>query len=347
MEYSQIQIHFYNFVFTVAVSFLVYLWGILEFSFVWVVLASVVLMVTERRRDRRRQERREARLLQEEGEEAYLKARVELPSWVTFPRVERAEWLNSLLDEMWPHLEPLAWDLLQLKLEPVVAELLAEYHVTGFRFSRLELGAQAPRLEGVTVHAVEQDKVLLDIDIAYEGDLRLSISLIKVSAGVSDLRLRGKLRCILHLVDVLPLVGSVEVMFLQSPNIEFDLHGAANLLDMPGLHGMIRQVVLESIKREIVYPNKVTIVTADDIPLLKMLLPKPTGILKMTIVEAANLPQTDFGGLFSIDPYCLVQVSAHCFCSLNDSSIRSGPLPRPLKGTLGAILSGMKTSNSR
>ena len=79
---------------------------------------------------------------------------------------------------------------------------------------------------------------------------------------------------------------------------------------MPGLHGMIRQVVLESIKREIVYPNKVTLVTADNVPIYKMFLPKPTGILKLTVVEAANLPQSDFGGLFSIDPYCVVQVTS-------------------------------------
>ena len=310
MDFSHLKQCLDNFVWTVVMGFVVYLWGFLEFSFVWVVLASVVMMMSERRKERRRRERREARLLHEEGEETYLRSRLELPSWVTFPRVERAEWVNSLLSELWPHLQPTAWDLLQLTLEPVIAQLLAEYHVTGFKFTRLELGDQAPRLDGVAVHAVDQDKVLLDIDVAYEGDLRLSISLVKVSAGLSDLRLRGKLRCILHLVDVPPLVGSVEVTFLQPPNIEFDLHGAANVLDMPGLHGMIRQVVLESIKREIVHPNKVTVVTTEDVPLFKMLLPKPTGILKLTIVEAANLPQTDFGGLFSIDPYCVAQVGA-------------------------------------
>ena len=308
MEYSNLKQCFHNFLWTVLISLVVYLWGVLEFSFVWVLLGATLVMVSDRRRERRRLERREARLLQEEGEETYLRSRVELPSWVTFPRVERAEWINSLVCQRWPHLEPLAWDILQLNLEPVITDLLAEYHVTGFRFTRLVLGDQPPRVEGVVVHAVDQNKVLLDIDLAYEGDLRLSISVVKVSAGLSDLRLRGKLRCILHLVDVPPLVGSIELAFLQPPNIEFDLHGAANVLDLPGLHGMIRQVVLESIKREIVQPNKVTIVTAEDVPLLQMLSPRPTGILKLTIVEAANLPQTDFGGLFSIDPYCIAQV---------------------------------------
>ena len=309
--YSQLQKYLYNFLYAVLTSLAVYLWGFVEFSFVWVVVGTVVMMMSDQRKERRRRERREARELHEEGEEAFLRSRVELPSWATFPQVERAEWVNSLVGELWPHLEPLAWQVLQARLEPAIACLLAEYHMAGFRFTRLELGEQAPRLEGVSVHAVDEDKVLLDMDIVYEGDLRLSISLVKISAGLSDIRLRGKLRAVLHLVDVVPLVGGVEVTFLQSPHIDFDLHGAANFLDMPGLHGMIRQVVLESIKREVVYPNKLTVVTADQVPLHQMFLPKPTGILKLTIVEAANLPQSDFGGLFSIDPYCLVQVRSH------------------------------------
>merc|ERR1712032_502304 len=54
---------------------------------------------------------------------------------------------------------------------------------------------------------------------------------------------------------------SVEVMFLQAPGLDFDLHGAANFLDLPGLHGMIRNVVTEAVKTQLVYPNKVTILT--------------------------------------------------------------------------------------
>ena len=138
---------------------------------------------------------------------------------------------------------------------------------------------------------------------------RLSISLMKISAGMSDVKFNGKVRCVLHLVDVLPLVGSVEVMFLQAPGLDFDLHGAANFLDLPGLHGMIRSVVAEAIKTQLVYPNKITFLTREGDLTCQMLLPKPVGVIRLTIIEAANLPETDFGGLFRIDPYCHVQVS--------------------------------------
>ena len=48
------------------------------------------------------------------------------------------------------------------------------------------------------------------------------------------------------------------VTFLQPPVLDFELHGAANLLELPGLHGMIRQAATEAVTREAVWPNKVT-----------------------------------------------------------------------------------------
>ena len=48
------------------------------------------------------------------------------------------------------------------------------------------------------------------------------------------------------------------VTFLQPPDLDFELHGAANLLELPGLHGMIRQAATEAVTREAVWPNKVT-----------------------------------------------------------------------------------------
>ena len=134
--------------------------------------------------------------------------------------------------------------------------------------------------------------------------------MMKISAGISDIKFRGKIRCVLHMVDVLPLLGSVEIMLLDPPSLDFDLNGAANVLDMPGLHGMIRQVATDAITQQMVYPNRLTIVTCETCPAFQMLAPKPLGVVRITIIEAANLPQTDFGGLFAIDPYCVVQVGS-------------------------------------
>ena len=68
---------------------------------------------------------------------------------------------------------------------------------------------------------------------------------------------------------------------------------------------------MQQYKTQLVYPNKVTVLTSEDDLKCQMLLPKPVGVVRLTIIEAANLPETDFGGLFRIDPYCHVQVSIY------------------------------------
>ena len=142
---------------------LVYCWGALGFSFLWVLLASLALAAVERRRKRRQEDREAARRLLAQGEEAWLGAGTRLPAWATFPDIESVSWLNTLAAEVrpqylqylhnicttlstlsvftlstqyllqvWPHLSAPATSLAQ-ELEPGLATMLAEYHLSGFR----------------------------------------------------------------------------------------------------------------------------------------------------------------------------------------------------------------------
>ena len=82
---------------------LVYCWGALGFSFLWVLLASLALAAVERRRKRRQEDREAARRLLAQGEEAWLGAGTRLPAWATFPDIESVSWLNTLAAEVRPH----------------------------------------------------------------------------------------------------------------------------------------------------------------------------------------------------------------------------------------------------
>ena len=62
---------------TIGVCFLVYIWGLLDFSFLWVVIFAIGFMVREfmvRERDKlnRKVASENARMILEEGKEAYL-----------------------------------------------------------------------------------------------------------------------------------------------------------------------------------------------------------------------------------------------------------------------------------
>ena len=99
--------------------------------------------------------------------------------------------------------------------------------------------------------ATHRDEVILDMDLEYSGDLvvlleatLLNDNLPPVKASLSNLtlssaRMRVHLRPLL--VDV-PFVGSITISFLDTPELDFDLGGLANVFDMPGVSLLLRHV---------------------------------------------------------------------------------------------------------
>lgn len=48
--------------------------------------------------------------------------------------------------------------------------------------------------------------------------------------------MRGMMRVVMKpLIETSPLVGGLQIFFLNQPDIDFDLMGVADVLDMPGL----------------------------------------------------------------------------------------------------------------
>ncbi len=81
--------------------------------------------------------------MSEMGEEAFLRAALSpdlgpgTPSWLNFPDVERAEWLNALSAALWPHAGRMADAALRRDVEPMAREVLEGYKVYGFKFEQV------------------------------------------------------------------------------------------------------------------------------------------------------------------------------------------------------------------
>ncbi len=112
---------------------------------------------------------------------------------------------------------------------------------------------------GVKFHeSSHRDEVILDLSLQYAGDLLISmeVSLLDekrlppAKASIRNLTLTStQLRIHLRplLTDV-PFVGSVTMCFLQPPDIDFDLGGLANALDIPGISLLLRHVIQVTLK---------------------------------------------------------------------------------------------------
>lgn len=59
---------------------------------------------------------------------------------VYFPDIERCEWLNRILKQVWPNANHYAKALLKDMIEPNVQKALAGFKLNNFKFDRMVLG---------------------------------------------------------------------------------------------------------------------------------------------------------------------------------------------------------------
>ncbi|KAM4024644.1 extended synaptotagmin-3 isoform 2-T2 [Anomaloglossus baeobatrachus] len=94
----------------------------------------------------------------------------QLPAWVNFPDVERVEWINKVVRQMWPYFGMYMEKLFQEKIEPLVRA--SNGHLKAFTFTKVHFGEKSPRINGVKAYTKKVDKreVILDIQLCDMSD---------------------------------------------------------------------------------------------------------------------------------------------------------------------------------
>ena len=127
--------------------------------------------------------------------------------------------------------------IVDLTVEPAIKNALEEKGISGFRFEKVVLGRIPPRITGIKVYDknTARDEIILDLDLVFASDCDIKFCLKKLTAKIGDFSLRGLLRVVFKpLITEIPIIGGIQVYFLTSPEIDFDLGGVANFLDAPG-----------------------------------------------------------------------------------------------------------------
>ncbi|CAH0722662.1 unnamed protein product, partial [Brenthis ino] len=306
----------YRFFKKVAIVGAVYLIGYMQWSVAWLIGPVILSVMRDQWRKESEYRRNLAKTAATSSEKDIILARLDdLPAWVFFPDVERAEWLNRILLQVWPNVNHYARTLLKESIEPAVAESLSNLKLNGFKFERMILGTIAPRVGGVKVYDknLSRDEIIMDIDLFYAGDCDISFVLQRIRGGIKDLQIHGMMRVVMKpLITKMPLVGGLQVFFLNNPSIDFNLVGAADVLDMPGFSDILRRCIVEQIAKMMVLPNKLPIKLSDEIPTVDLRMPEPEGVLRIHLVQAQNLMKKDISmlGKGKSDPYAIITVGA-------------------------------------
>uniref|UniRef100_A0A3B3WIY0 Extended synaptotagmin-like protein 1a n=1 Tax=Poecilia mexicana TaxID=48701 RepID=A0A3B3WIY0_9TELE len=303
----------------------VYLAGYYGFSISLVLLGLMVYMGYKHGRQEKEMRLKSSMFLLENEMEfttqKLLRARRDLPPWVSFPDVEKVEWLNKILQQAWPFVGQYLEKLLVGTIAPAIRA--SSIHLQTLNFTKVNLGEKALKLVGVKAHT-ENDKrqVMLDLYLSYAGDVEINVEIKKYfcKAGVKGVQLHGKLRVILEpLIGDVPLVGAVTMFFIRRPKLDINWTGLTNLLDIPGLNAMSDTMIMDAIASHLVLPNRLTIPLVADLHVAQLRSPLPRGVVRIHLLEAEDLTAKDtvIKGLIDgkSDPYAVLRVGTQIFTS--------------------------------
>uniref|UniRef100_A0A8C6VGQ6 Extended synaptotagmin-1 n=1 Tax=Naja naja TaxID=35670 RepID=A0A8C6VGQ6_NAJNA len=221
--------------------------------------------------------------------------RNELPAWVSFPDVEKAEWLNKV----------------RINCSSVVPSLVSHgCNHSSCPFVGPFLCSLAPSVPILLFF------LIFSFCDSYVGDVQIDVEVKKFfcKAGVKGMQLHGMLR--LSTVDL--LLTSTLHIFFQALDINWT--GMTNLLDIPGLSSLSDTMIMDSIASFLVLPNRLLIPLIPDLhEAAELRCPVPRGIVRVYLMEAKNVQSKDkyIKGMIEgkSDPYAVVRVGTQVFTS--------------------------------
>uniref|UniRef100_A0A3Q2DLX3 Extended synaptotagmin-like protein 1b n=1 Tax=Cyprinodon variegatus TaxID=28743 RepID=A0A3Q2DLX3_CYPVA len=263
-------------------------------------------------------------LLDNEEEHTWKRASTikrDLPAWVNFPDVEKVEWLNKVLQQVWPFVGQYLEKLLIETIAPSIRASSA--HLQTLNFTKVDMGDKPMKVVGIKAHT-ENDKgqVLLDLYISYVGNVEINVEVKRYfcKAGVKGIQLHGMMRVILEpLIGDVPIVGAVTMFFIRRPKLDINWTGLTNLLDIPGLNVMSDSMIMDAIASFLVLPNRLVVPLVPGLHVAQLRCPLPRGVVRIHLLEAQNLAAKDnyvkgvMAGLS--DPYAILRVGPQTFTS--------------------------------
>ncbi|XP_053564085.1 extended synaptotagmin-1 [Bombina bombina] len=310
---------------TLLMLFPVYLCGYMGFSILFVVLGLVVYLGWKGIRKNKLGNLTLALEAMQNEEAVTARSifmnRKELPSWVTFPDVEKVEWLNKLLAQMWPFIGQYLEKLLTDTIAPLVRS--SNNHLSTLYFTKINFGEKAPKVIGVKAHTeLDKKQIILDMNLSYVGDIEIDVEVKKYfcKAGLKGVQLHGMLRVIFEpLIGDVPIVGAITLFFIRRPMLDVNWTGLTNLLDIPGLNTMSDTMIMDLISAYLVLPNRLVIPLKQELHTAELRSPLPRGIVRIHLIEARKLPAKDIQlkGIFAgkSDPYAVLRVGTQVFTS--------------------------------
>ncbi|ESN94049.1 extended synaptotagmin-like protein 2a [Helobdella robusta] len=296
---------------TTGIAIAVWCWGYLGMSVAWIFVLLFFHIVSEEVTKQIKSKRRYA-LQAMCSEKGAILSRVDKShaSWIYFPEVERAEWLNKMVKQLWPVIAEYVENLIVTTIQDSIQGYMPA-NLGVFKFNNVDMGDIPIRIEGVKVYTDvnKQDEIIVDVNVRYAGDANIKCTVKGINFGIKSLRIYGNLRCVINpLISDVPIIGGLTVFFLNCPEVTFDMTAAANILDLPVIKKTIKDIVCNVLSDLCVLPRRIPIALHGSVDSTMIKYPPPEGLVIIHMVECKALKSADINiiGKGKSDPYCTI-----------------------------------------
>ena len=232
--------------------------------------------------------------------------------WMTYPDIEKTEWINKIIRIIWP----LSLHETRRFLQELSHCLTRDYFSPGIKFVINSRALNYPRVVGVKTHEVqERAKIVTDLHLEYESDSLVSIHLLtnwavaEIKLDISRIYLKAHLRleCELNTMQGSDLLQGIKVSALEFPqtDISFGL-----LTAVLGVDRVVKHYITQFLESYLMFPKKYELYTNSgktEVPVI------PLGVLNIFVDKAKGLLNKDKLSLSGrSDPYVLVSFSVDC-----------------------------------
>ncbi|CAL5218486.1 g172 [Coccomyxa viridis] len=239
----------------------------------------------------------------------------EVPSWVAFQDKEKVEWLNRMLQGMWPYYDKAIGAAIKEAVEPMMEQYKPPGLIKKIYFSKLTFGDSPIRIDNVWVEDEGENHVLMEVAFRWAGDANIAIA-IELPAGgehtrmvpkVTDLQVAGVARVILDpLVPVIPGFGAAIIALRKPPLMHFRLDfGKAfgGSFTAKGVRLWLDPFIRETLTEMVVWPNRIVvpILPEEQAGPLDHLYLRHVGLLIVHVMEGRDLKKMDMIG--KADPF--------------------------------------------
>jgi hypothetical protein len=241
--------------------------------------------------------------------------RDELPAWINDSDCEQAEWLNSVLQKLWPYISSGVERMVKEKVQPILDANVSRV-VPSMHFTTISLGSVAPKIISVRTYE-DEGCVRMDVELKWNSDMEVVLQVGKtppLDVELGDIQFSATLRIELKpLINKLPGFGAINLTCMKAPYFDFSVKvGSVDVLNVGpadlSIGAYVRNMIRNIVCNMMLYPKSICIPLMDDKAMVDELqMPaRPKGLLHLNIISGKKLKAADF---LTSDPYVSVKRS--------------------------------------